>query len=280
MQKNRIGFLGEGWGAVAAVKSIQQYFELECLSSDKNVANELKDNSIIITSIQDFTCEILICAGYKPIISSDLIQNHKIINVHYSLLPSYRGLHSTAWAIMNGEENLGLTIHMMNQFIDDGPILHQKAMVNDQVSSASYYMEKMNDYIQVNLGEIIVQYTQKKLVPYGQDKKKASWVGKRGKKHNLINFNESFEYCKRLFRVLKSPYPEPTIIYKGNLYHVSKVSYQSSSVVTDISRILNNDDEGVWVKSKDGYIILREIKTLDGKKVNKNIFKIGSYLND
>lgn len=279
MIKSKISFLGEGWGAIVAVKSLQKYFELEYLVSDENVIKELIGEFTLIKSIKDLSCEIVVCAGYKPIISKYLIEKHNVINIHYSLLPSYRGLHSTAWAIMNGEEYLGLTIHIMNQFIDDGPILHQKKIVNDQLSSASYYMEEMNNYIQYNLGDIVLQYIQGLLIPYEQDKKNASWVGKRGKKHNLIDFNESFEYCKRLFRVLKSPYPEPTILYNGTLYYVGEVHFHLSNIVTDISRVLNNDDEGVWVKSKEGYIILNEIKTLSGVKVDKNIFKIGSYLN-
>lgn len=279
MSKSKISFLGEGWGAVAAVRSLQKYFKLEYLASDDNVIKELKGDFTLIESIQDLSCKIVVCAGYKPIIKSYLIEKHTILNVHYSLLPSYRGLHSTAWAIMNGEEYLGLTIHIMNQFIDDGPILHQKKIINDQLSSASYYIEEMNNYVQDNLGNVVLQFIQGLIIPYDQEKKNASWVGKRGKKHNLIDFNESFEYCTRLFRVLRSPYPEPTIIYKKKIYHVGEVSFHYSKVNSDISRISNNDDDGVWVKSKEGYIILREIKNLNGSKADRNIFKIGTYLN-
>jgi methionyl-tRNA formyltransferase len=41
------------------------------------------------------------------------------------LLPKYRGLHSTVWSILNNEPYFGLTIHIMNEFIDDGPVVYQ-----------------------------------------------------------------------------------------------------------------------------------------------------------
>jgi methionyl-tRNA formyltransferase len=280
MHKNKIGFAGEGWGGLVAVKSLQKYFYLECFTSDKYIKNELTGNYNLINSFDEFNCDIIICAGYKPIIAAEFIKKHRIINIHYSLLPKYRGFHSTAWAIMNGEKSLGLSIHLMNKYIDDGPILHQFKIENDQISSAADYMKLMNEYIKLNLGNIILKYYKGNLIPKEQDKSKASWVGKRSEKHNLINFHKCFEFNKRLFRILQPPYPSPQTYYRGNLYFVGKASYHLSSLDTDISRILNIDEEGLWIKSKGGYIILNDIKDVDGKIINNNNFKIGNYLND
>jgi methionyl-tRNA formyltransferase len=280
MQRVKIGFVGEGWGAVVAIKSLQQYFDIECFSSDENVIKELIGDYNLIYSFEEFKSEMIICAGYKPLIQQIFVLKHQIINIHYSLLPSYRGLHSNAWAIMNGEIYLGLTIHLINEFIDDGPILHQKKFFNDQISSATYYMEIMNFYILENLGRVIYQYSKGDLIPEEQDKNNASWVGKRGLEHNLINFNKGFEYCKRLFRVLQHPYPYPQIKYKDQFYTVAKIKFHESKIETDLSRILNIDEQGIWVKILDGYIVLDEIRDMSGNLIKNKIFKIGNYLND
>ena len=277
MSRDKLGFAGEGWGAISAVRGLQKYFDLQCLTLDEAVISELSGDYSLITSFDEFNCDVIICAGYRPIINTEYISKYKIINIHYSRLPAYRGWHSTAWAIMNGEEMLGLSIFRMNQFIDDGPILHQKAFKNDHSSSATYYMNLMNLYIEDNLGDIVSQYNQGLLVPKAQDKKRASWTGKRGDAHNMIDFHKDFEYCKRLFRVLQWPYPRPHIKYRKNVYTVGKVAFHESSVNTDISRILNIDDEGVWVKSVDGYFILDDLRDDAGNIVNNNIFKIGSF---
>ncbi|MDC6389763.1 formyltransferase family protein [Maribacter sp. PR1] len=280
MQDNKIGFAGKGWGAVAAVKSLKQFYNLECLSTDGNVIDLLSDQSNLVNSFDEFTCNLIICAGYEPLIEEKLLSRYKIINIHYSLLPKYRGWHSTAWAIMNGENKLGLSIFEMNQFMDDGPIIHQKKFVNDNTSSATHYMGLMNTYIEENLGQIINKYSIGEITSKPQDKSKASWVGKRSQTHNLINFNNGFEHCKRLFRVLQFPYPLPQIRYRKEYYTVGKVVFHKSDVQTDIGRILNVDSDGVWVKSLDGYIIMNDIEDVMGNCINNNTFKLGSFIND
>lgn len=58
---------------------------------------------------------LVITAGYKPLIPQEVIEKSKIINIHYSLLPKYRGLHSIIWALLNGEEYVGYSIHEIDQ---------------------------------------------------------------------------------------------------------------------------------------------------------------------
>ena len=52
----------------------------------------------------------------------------RAINYHDGLLPTYRGVGATAWSIYNGEPTTGFTYHVMNERIDDGDILIQRAM--------------------------------------------------------------------------------------------------------------------------------------------------------
>lgn len=65
--------------------------------------------------------------SWKHIIPADLINLPKqaVINLHYSLLPSYRGVYPVNWAITNGEKKTGFTYHFVNERIDDGNIFMQ-----------------------------------------------------------------------------------------------------------------------------------------------------------
>ncbi len=281
MSKIKIGFAGGGWGALAAIKSLIINFDLEYLGRDEKIINLLShDNHVKIDNFEEFQSRVIVCAGYMPIIQKEHVEKHQIINIHYSLLPKYRGLHSTAWAIMNGEKELGLTIHRMNEYIDDGDIIFQKSFVNDGVSSATYYMELMNEYISRQLGEIISDFIKGKIKPIKQNKLNASWVGKRSKNHNILDFTKSSVYIKRLFRILTSPYPLPHVIYKNTIYKVLDIKFHNSDITTDVSRILNIDKEGIWVKNKDGYIVIKNIVTEDNNPVKYTNFKIGHYFND
>ena len=87
-------------------------------STDKNILAELKKNKI------KFIC----LAGFMKILSKDLIKNFngKIINIHPSLLPKYKGLNTHQRAIDNNEKYSGCTVHYVNSKLDSGKIIMQK----------------------------------------------------------------------------------------------------------------------------------------------------------
>jgi len=78
--------------------------------------------------------------SWKHIIPQELIclPRRGILNLHYSLLPSYRGVYPVNWALINGEEKTGFTYHFVNEKIDDGAIFIQHEvpiMLNDTARS-------------------------------------------------------------------------------------------------------------------------------------------------
>jgi len=69
---------------------------------------------------------IVIIAGNQIIKSEVLnIPKHGVINAHSSLLPKYKGLMPSFWALKNNEEKTGVTVFFLNEGIDDGPIINQ-----------------------------------------------------------------------------------------------------------------------------------------------------------
>jgi methionyl-tRNA formyltransferase len=71
--------------------------------------------------------DLFIAIGYTGIMRSRLLSVPRIlpVNFHASLLPAYRGLHPLYWALHNGEQYAGLTVHVMDEGIDTGDILYQ-----------------------------------------------------------------------------------------------------------------------------------------------------------
>lgn len=79
----------------------------------------------LVESIDKSPLLYVFLARWYPIINESAIKRKKYINIHSSLWPKYRGIHSIFWAIMNGEKELGYTIHEVNEYVDDGDILYQ-----------------------------------------------------------------------------------------------------------------------------------------------------------
>ena len=166
----------------------------------------------------------------------------------------------------------------MDEYVDNGPILHQYAVKNDFTSTSTDYMNCFNSYVESNIGEIIKNYIHDKIKPIAQNKLDASWVGKRNAEDCKIDFSRTISYQKAFFRALVEPYPLPYVIHKGQKIIVRNVKYHKSSVDTHIGRILNIDNDGVWVKIQDGYMVLVSMCDEKGKQYSIENFKIGQYL--
>jgi len=82
----------------------------------------------------------IVCAGYMRIIKKTLLENYqgRILNIHPSLLPSFRGLNAQKQAIEAGVKISGCTVHYVDEGVDSGQIIAQKAVEildNDTLAS-------------------------------------------------------------------------------------------------------------------------------------------------
>ena len=86
--------------------------------SEKKIINELKKNNI----------NLICLAGFMKILSKRFIKNFKgkILNIHPSLLPKYKGLNTHEKAIKNKDKYSGCTVHYVNSKLDSGKIINQK----------------------------------------------------------------------------------------------------------------------------------------------------------
>jgi len=87
-----------------------------------------KDEDLIIRYFKSLDVDYVILAGWMRILSSKFIQAFpdKIINIHPSLLPKYKGLDPIKRALDNGDEVTGCTVHMVTEELDSGRILMQE----------------------------------------------------------------------------------------------------------------------------------------------------------
>jgi phosphoribosylglycinamide formyltransferase-1 len=77
--------------------------------------------------LQSLSPDYIVLAGYMRILSPSFIDafEHRILNIHPSLLPAYKGLDTHRRALQNGENRHGVSIHLVTAELDDGPILLQ-----------------------------------------------------------------------------------------------------------------------------------------------------------
>ena len=108
---------GLKYGAIFKIKKKIINFKNKEIA-EKKILNELKINKI----------ELICLAGFMKILSKNFIKNFKgkILNIHPSLLPKYKGLNTHKKAIENKDKYSGCTVHFVNAKLDSGKIILQK----------------------------------------------------------------------------------------------------------------------------------------------------------
>ena len=103
--------------------------------SEKRILKDLKSNDI----------KLICLAGFMKILSKDFIRNFKgkILNIHPSLLPKYKGLNTHHRAIQNKEKYSGCTVHLVNSKLDSGKIILQKKVKLSKKETPSSLQKKI-----------------------------------------------------------------------------------------------------------------------------------------
>ena len=89
--------------------------------------------NIILSYLKMYKISFICLAGYMKIISKNLIKNYekKIINIHPSLLPKFKGLNTFSRMLKNNEVKAGCTVHYVNEKLDSGSKIVQKSFFID-----------------------------------------------------------------------------------------------------------------------------------------------------
>lgn len=100
------------------------------LADRKKFASKQDFEQFILDQIAPFQADVICLAGFMRLLSSDFISQyeHKILNIHPALLPSFRGLHAQRQAVEAGVKIAGCTVHFVVPDMDAGPIIIQAAV--------------------------------------------------------------------------------------------------------------------------------------------------------
>tara|TARA_B110001450_G_C17591402_1_gene469113 strand:- start:430 stop:993 length:564 start_codon:yes stop_codon:yes gene_type:complete len=104
--------------------------------------------NIILKKIKKHKISLICLAGYMKIISKEFIKNYgkKIINIHPSLLPKFKGLNTFEKILKNNEKKTGCTVHYVNKELDSGKIIIQKKFfidTKDNIKSLKFKTQKL-----------------------------------------------------------------------------------------------------------------------------------------
>ena len=110
-----------------------------------NYKNRIIAENKIISEIKNNNIKFICLAGFMRILSKNFIRNFKgkILNIHPSLLPKYRGLNTHQRAIANNEKYSGCTVHFVSSKLDSGKIILQTKVKISKLDTVNSLAKKI-----------------------------------------------------------------------------------------------------------------------------------------
>ncbi len=111
-----------------------------------------KDEDEIIALFHAYNVDMIVMAGWMKVVSKKFCDEFagRIINLHPSLLPKYKGLHAIEQAMQAGETETGATVHFVNEHLDSGAIIKQQEvpiLPGDTVESVQRAIQQAEHYL-------------------------------------------------------------------------------------------------------------------------------------
>lgn len=225
-----------------------------------------------VEELKKFGAQALIVAAYGRILSQEILDlTPHPLNVHFSLLPKYRGASCVASALLNDEAETGVTIMKVVEALDAGPILSQeKIQIQDEDSTGS-----LEEKLARIGGKLLVKTLEQieTLTPQAQDESASTYAPLLKKEGAMIDWKQS---ARKIFKQIQAFKPWPvafTLIDKQRLKIYSAEVLDDSSTPLEAGRISNLSDAGIEVACAFGRILIKEVQA-----EGKNRMKAGDYL--
>jgi methionyl-tRNA formyltransferase len=167
---------------------------------------ELQELIQLRKTIADLRPAAVVISSFDRIIPPQILALCRFVNVHYSLLPHYRGRANVNWAIINGETTAGISIHLVIPELDGGNLLFQQAIPIGPDDTVTCVYERLNAIQERELGGVILRV----ITGYqgtGQNADQASYGCTRVPEDGEIDWRQPTDVIDRLIRGLTPPFP-------------------------------------------------------------------------
>lgn len=238
----------------------------------------------VLETLKQWDPDLIAVTAFGRILPKEILNlpRFRCVNVHASLLPRYRGAAPIQWAIINGEEETGITIMLMDEGMDTGPILNQEKV--------PIFPEEVAGELSVRLaqigGKLLVEAIQAledgRLVARSQQEEEATLAPLLKKEEGNIDWTLKTMQVLNRIRGL-SPWPgtysylnaERIAIWKARVSSTVKAEVQE---MFQPGTIISVESEECVVRTGDGALAITEVQPANKKRMTISQFLMGRRL--
>lgn len=251
----------------------------------------LKNNEEIIKTLRSLEADVFVVVAYGKILPPEILAIPRLgcVNVHFSLLPKYRGAAPVQWAIINGERVTGVTIMKMNERMDEGDILAQvpvDILEDDDTVSLTNCLSCVGAEALLK----VLEEAEKTGLLSGkpQDHSLATYAPKLKKEDGVLDWSLPNEKiicrikglypwpCARTYlngKLIKLLRAEPCRDSDKDVLPVNEAEKIAPGTVVGVAK-----DRGFFVRTGDGFLVITKLQPENKKPMSGIDFVNGGYV--
>jgi methionyl-tRNA formyltransferase len=240
---------------------------------------KMRDSSFENT-LKSWQPQLIVVVAYGRILPAAILEvaPQGCMNVHYSLLPKYRGAAPAAWTIINGEEKSGVTTMKLVEKMDAGPIYLQAEVTLAPDETTASLQARLTPIGARLLLETIEKMKDGSLVSKMQDETEVSFAPILKKQDGLIDWTQPAATIERRIRGFNS-WPSAYTKLHGKLMKIHYGKIVSTSATGGPGEVIRADRDGFWVATGSGVLSLEEVQLENRKRLPGGEFLKGARVN-
>lgn len=242
--------------------------------------------------MQQFTPDAIVVVAFGQILPKEILDlpKHCCVNVHASLLPKYRGAAPIQWAVINGEEETGVTTMRMDVGLDTGDMIQTEKVRLAEDETGGSLFDRLAE-VGAALCVKTLQAIEDGTATYTpQDHEQATQVGQIKKQFGIMDFSKSAKELEQLIRGL-NPWPSAYTYYDGKMLKVWKAQVLRTDEAADALQmatdavekaapgtVLGTTKKAVLVATGDGILSFTEVQLEGKKRMETSAFLLGAKI--
>jgi methionyl-tRNA formyltransferase len=225
------------------------------------IAAEKIRTAEFLEAVKRWQPDIIVVVAYGRILPKTILDlaPHGCLNVHYSLLPKYRGAAPAAWTIINGERSAGVTTMKLVEQMDAGALYLQESVALAGDETTGSLQAKLTPIGARLLLETLRRLKEGSLIAQAQDERGATFAPILKKEDGLIDWHKSAVEIERRVRGL-DPWPGSFTHAGDKLLKVHRAKIIASERNGRPGEVIRADTGGFWIATAGGVIELVEVQ--------------------
>lgn len=224
---------------------------------------KIKNNTEVMEKLKSISPDFFAVVAYGKMLPQEVLDIPKIapVNVHFSLLPKYRGPAPVNWAIMNGEEETGVDTMLMDAGMDTGDIL-----LTAKTPILKKNAGELADELAVTGANLLIKTLNEfeNITPAKQDSDKATKAPMMNKEMGLINWSQDASQIERMIRAF-TPWPASYSILDSKKVKIFKSDVIDINHNAAAGTVIDIEKESFTIACGNNALKIFELQ-LEGKK--------------